>query len=93
MAVNSLSLDRLATVTARDERPPLDLARLQRGIAGEKGERGERGTQGESGKPIVLKGWTIDREKFVAVPLMSDGSRGPALELRGLFEQFQHDVG
>jgi hypothetical protein len=64
----------------------------QRGVAGEKGERGERGLPGEPGKSIVLKGWTIDRVNFVAVPLMNDGSRGPALELRGLFEQFQNDV-
>jgi hypothetical protein len=64
----------------------------QRGIAGEKGERGIAGEKGESGKPLTLKGWTIDCEKFVAIPLMSDGSRGPALELRGLFEQFQNDV-
>jgi hypothetical protein len=65
----------------------------QRGIAGEKGERGERGLQGEPGKIPWLKGWTIDRENFVAIPLMNDGTRGPPLELRGLFEQFQNDVG
>jgi hypothetical protein len=65
----------------------------QRGIAGEKGERGERGLPGEPGKPIVLKGWTIDRKNYVAIPLMSDGSRGPTLELRDLFEQFQSDTG
>jgi hypothetical protein len=65
----------------------------QRGVSGEKGERGERGLQGEPGKIAWLKGWTIDRENFVAVPLMSDGSCGPTLELRGLFEQFQNDVG
>ena len=64
----------------------------QRGIAGEKGERGEKGPPGEPGRSIVLKGWTIDRDAFVAIPLMSDGSRGPALELRGLFEQFQNDT-
>jgi hypothetical protein len=62
----------------------------QRGIVG---ERGERGLPGEPGKILALKGWTIDRENFVAIPLMSDGSRGPTLELRGLFEQFQNDVG
>jgi hypothetical protein len=65
----------------------------QRGIAGEKGERGERGSQGEPGKIITLKSWIIDREKFVATPMMSDGTRGPTLELRGLFEQYQSEVG
>jgi hypothetical protein len=65
----------------------------QRGVAGEKGERGERGAQGEPGKAVTLKGWIIDRQNFVAIPLMSDGSRGAMLELRGLFEQFQNDIG
>ena len=61
----------------------------QRGVAGEKGERGERGLPGV---PVVLKGWVIERSKFVAIPLLSDGSRGPPLELRELFEQFQTDT-
>ena len=65
----------------------------QRGIAGERGERGERGLPGDPGKPIVIRSWEINREKFIATPLMSDGLRGPPLELRGLFEQFQNDVG
>jgi hypothetical protein len=65
----------------------------QRGIAGERGEKGERGARGEAGAPgasaPILKGWAIDRTSFVAVPLLSDGTRGPALELRVLFEEFQ----
>ena len=32
--------------------------------------------------------WKIDRARYVATPIMSDGSEGPPLELRGLFEQF-----
>jgi hypothetical protein len=58
----------------------------KRGAAGEKGERGPRGDAGASGATIV--GWKIDRERYVATPIMSDGSDGPPLELRGLFEQF-----
>ena len=32
--------------------------------------------------------WKLDRACYVAVPVMTDGSEGPPLELRGLFEQF-----
>jgi len=40
----------------------------------------------------VIKGWQLDEDNYIAVPLMSDGRAGPALELRPLFERFQHDV-
>jgi hypothetical protein len=62
----------------------------KRGLAGEKGERGPRGDAGASGATIV--GWKLDRERYVAIPVMSDGSDGPPLELRGLFEQFFSEV-
>jgi len=32
--------------------------------------------------------WKIHRARYLAMPVMSDGSDGPQLELRGLFEQF-----
>jgi hypothetical protein len=60
----------------------------RRGAAGEKGERGERGPTGSSG--ATISGWQIDRARYVATPVMSDGRDGPLLELRGLFEQFLH---
>jgi hypothetical protein len=62
----------------------------KRGAAGEKGERGPRGDAGASGATIV--GWKIDRARYLAIPIMSDGSDGPPLELRGLFEQFFSEV-
>src|SRR5262245_61273174 len=65
----------------------------KRGAAGEKGERGlpgPRGDAGASGATIVS--WKIDREKYLAMPLMSDGRDGPPLELLGLFQQFFADV-
>ena len=62
----------------------------KRGAAGEKGERGPRGDAGASGVTIV--GWKIERERYVATPVMSDGREGPPLELRGLFEQFFSEV-
>jgi hypothetical protein len=36
----------------------------------------------------AIESWRIDRERYQATPLMSDGSEGPVLELRLLFEQF-----
>jgi hypothetical protein len=55
----------------------------------EKGERGERGPKGDAGASGgTIRDWKIDRARYVATPLMSDGSDGPPLELRGLFEQF-----
>ena len=63
----------------------------KRGTAGERGPQGERGLPGAAG--ITIVGWKIDRDLYVAVPVMSDASEGPALELRGLFEQFHTDLG
>jgi hypothetical protein len=62
----------------------------KRGVAGEKGERGERGPTGLSG--ATIRDWKIDRARYVATPVMSDGSEGPPFELRGLFEQFFSEV-
>jgi hypothetical protein len=47
------------------------------------GLRGERGAAAPT-----IRDWVIDRARYTATPLMSDGSRGPLLELRALFEQF-----
>jgi hypothetical protein len=62
----------------------------KRGAAGEKGERGPRGDAGASG--VTIRDWKIDRTRYLATPVMSDGSEGPQLELRGLFEQFFSEV-
>jgi hypothetical protein len=59
------------------------------GQSGEKGERGERGPRGDPGlSGATISGWKVDRARYIATPLMSDGGEGPPLELRGLFEQF-----
>jgi len=66
----------------------------KRGVAGEKGERGERGPQGNPGlSGATIRDWKIDRTRYVATPIMSDGNEGPPLEPRGLFEQFLKDAG
>jgi hypothetical protein len=51
---------------------------------------GERGEKGETGPSIVS--WQIDRERYHASPLMSDGTVGPMLELREFFEQFLRET-
>jgi len=63
----------------------------KRGVAGERGERGQQGNPGLSG--ATIRDWKIDRARYVATPVMSDGREGPPLELRGLFEQFLSDAG
>src|SRR6516162_1224368 len=50
----------------------------QRGIAGPEGKRGPPGN--------IITGWILDRGNFRVTPRLSDGSLGPALELRELFE-------
>ena len=66
----------------------------KRGVAGARGERGERGPKGDPGlSGATICDWKIDRARYVAIPIMSDGSEGPPLELRGLFEQFLADAG
>jgi hypothetical protein len=64
-----------------------------RGRAGERGAagpRGEKGPQGEAGVSIV--GWEIDAQNYQATPQMSDGTIGPPLALRPLFEQFHNEA-
>jgi hypothetical protein len=41
---------------------------------------------------VAIVGWTMDYDRYLAIPLMSDGKQGPALELRGFFERFYDDV-
>jgi hypothetical protein len=65
----------------------------KRGVAGEKGERGSPGPKGDAGaSSATIRDWRIDRARYLATPVMSDGSDGPPLELRGLFEQFFSEV-
>ena len=62
-------------------------------LAAELVERGERGPQGNPGlSGATLREWKIDRARYVATPVMSDGRDGPPLELRALFEQFLSEV-
>jgi hypothetical protein len=51
---------------------------------GQRGIAGERGAPGRDAPRIV--GWVVDRGAFTVAPKLSDGSTGPVLELRALFE-------
>ena len=64
------------------------------GIKGPPGERGERGGKGDPGAPApTILAWKVDRESYTVTPIMSDASEGPAIEMRGLFEQFHDERG
>ena len=64
-------------------------SRGSRGHRGPEGARGLMGLRGERGVAApTIREWQIDRTRYVAIPVMSDGSTGPALELHALFEQF-----
>jgi hypothetical protein len=68
-------------------------SRGSRGHQGPSGERGLMGLRGERGAAApTIRDWKLDRERYVASPVMSDGSEGPPLELLGLFQQFFADV-
>ena len=56
------------------------------GKRGDKGPPGEKGQRGERGP--VLVGWKDDVRNYVAVPVMSDGTEGPPLNVRAYLEQF-----
>jgi hypothetical protein len=62
----------------------------KRGVAGARGERGPKGDPGLSG--ATIREWKVDRARYLATPILSDGREGPPLELRGLFEQFLHET-
>jgi len=65
----------------------------KRGVAGERGERGPPGPRGDAGaSSATICDWKIDRARYLAMPVMSDGRDGPQLELHGLFEQFFSEV-
>ena len=64
--------------------------RGQQGPPGARGEKGERGPPGQSAPFIVS--WIVERASYSVVPILSDGTEGPRLELRPLFEQFNAET-
>jgi hypothetical protein len=66
-------------------------------LVASQGKRGLPGPQGEPGRhgrdAAAIKEWHIDRANFVVTPLMNDGSAGPPLYLRELFQSFLDQTG
>jgi hypothetical protein len=59
--------------------------------AGERGRRGEAGPPGPREVPApALKEWII--RDYRVVPVMTDGSLGPPLDLRDLFELYHAEA-
>jgi hypothetical protein len=60
------------------------------GRRGNIGQRGERGPPGPAAPAAAVQtGWEITG--YVAVPVMSDGSLGPPLDIRPLFERYDSE--
>jgi hypothetical protein len=60
--------------------------RGEKGDQGPCGMPGERGPKGEPGLSIVE--WEIDAPNYAAFPIMSNGRKGPPLELLEIFKRF-----
>jgi hypothetical protein len=71
--------------------PVVRIKKSARGQRGERGPRGEKGDKGDAAKPVYIVSWQLGREKYRLSPHYSNGTVGPILELRGLFEQFLLD--
>jgi hypothetical protein len=80
-------------VARKDEPGPCPGPDWKAGPSGRKGEPGPRGQRGEPGPVRDIAAWDIDRKRFTASPVLTDGSKGPPLNLRELFEQFQAEAG
>jgi hypothetical protein len=50
---------------------------------------GKRGPKGDPGStPPTICDWHVETGTFTVTPILSDGTRGPPLELLGLFREF-----
>jgi integrin beta 3 len=77
-------------VAMKDNPGPCPGPGWQIGPSGKTGHRGERGEKGEPGDSVIS--WRVDREHYLAVPVMASGADGPVLDLRILFEQFEAET-
>jgi hypothetical protein len=70
-----------------DRGPP---GRDGRDGVGQIGPRGEPGPPGKAAPTIAA--WATDDDAFSATPILSDGSNGAVLRLRGMFEAYNEQV-
>ena len=65
----------------------------KKGDRGSPGPRGETGPKGEQGPPgPIIASWEVDHEHYRARATMSDGTDGPTLDLRGMFERYHTEA-
>jgi hypothetical protein len=64
--------------------------RGEKGPTGPRGEKGPRGDRGPAG-PIIAS-WEVDYENYRARAIMSDGTVGGTLDLRGMFERYHSEA-
>jgi len=86
-----VALDGASFIARRDNPGPCPSAGWQ--LLARQGQRGIAGPEGKRGPPgAIITGWIVDRSEFRITPRLSDGTLGPALELRELFAQFQSET-
>jgi integrin beta 3 len=92
-ALDVVTVDRSWFVAKKDHPGPCPGPDWKAGPAGKTGDKGLRGHQGEKGAPgDTIIDWRLDRQSYMAVPIMSNGDDGPPLSLRALFEQFEIEI-
>ena len=81
-------LSRARTIRARA------LAKVGRlALQGKRGHEGARGEKGDRGPPAPsIVSWIVDKASYSVTPVLSDGTKGPVLELRPLFVQFNAET-
>jgi hypothetical protein len=73
--------------------------RGERGLPGPPGPKGDSGLAGVPGRDgqdgglASIKKWEINPPEFTARAILTNGERMPALQLLGLFEEYQRQVG
>jgi len=99
-ALDVVVSDRAWFVAKRDRPGTLPGPDWQIGPSGKKGDKGllgERGPQGATGQDgAAAREWVavkVDRQNYSLTAIMSDGSEGPEIPLRELFDQFISDRG
>jgi hypothetical protein len=63
-----------------------------RGRDGADGRPGPAGPKGSRGQKSEICAWQLDIENYRAVPIFQDDTCGPALNLSGFFEAYNHAV-
>lgn len=96
-ALDVVTLNSCWFVAKKDDPGPCPGADWKSGPAGKRGPQGERGPvgpvgqKGETAIPLEIVGWQTRRD-YTIVPIMSDGSQGPPIFARELFDQYNEET-